>query len=315
VWGEVAAVARADSLAAKRYFAHRTDSILGDPGTEFLFAGGTLLDAWPATPGEDEYAQVRDSSIETLMIGGTLDIATPAVNATRDLLPHLPNGHQVVLAELGHTTTFWNDQPNASTRLLNAFLDRGKVDTSLYRRAKVDFTPDVTHTALGKGFAATMLALPVVVALSLLLMSRRSRRRGRFSRPASFLLRSLYALVLGLGGWLGTVLVAVSWFPSVPLDSVPLAVLSIGLPVALGVYLAWVDRTKGGRTFGLSAALAGSLAGAWLGFQAGTGLLAVVTTIVGAALGANLVLIAFDIGRHPAEAVEAAPAEVVAAGA
>ena len=41
----------------------------------------------------------------------------------KELLPHLPNGHQVVLAELGHTTDFWSYEPKASTRLLNAFLD------------------------------------------------------------------------------------------------------------------------------------------------------------------------------------------------
>jgi len=34
-----------------------------------------------------------------------------------------------------------------------------------------------------------------------------------------------------------------------------------------------------------------------LGFNAAAGLLAVITTIVGAAVGANLVLISFDISR------------------
>src|SRR5205823_3516094 len=140
-------------VAAERYFAsgrrHR-DSILGNPGTEFIYAGGGLVNAWPAAPDENEYIRVRDSSVATLMIGGTLDFATPAVNATKELLPHLPNGRQVVLSELGHSTSFWTYQPKASTRLLNAFLDSGKVDTSLYTRAKVDFIPDVTYAALGK---------------------------------------------------------------------------------------------------------------------------------------------------------------------
>ena len=69
---------------------------------------------------------------ETLLIGGTLDFATPPQDATRELLPHLPNGHQVVLAELGHTTDFWSYQPTASSRLVNTFLDSGQVDDSLY---------------------------------------------------------------------------------------------------------------------------------------------------------------------------------------
>ena len=85
-------------------------------------------------------------------------------------------------------------------------------------------------------------------------------------------------------------------FPAVPLDDTLLAVVSIGVPIALGVYLAWVDRDRPKR-FGLAWTLAGALAGAWLGFQAGTGLLAVVTTIVGAALGANVTVLALDISR------------------
>jgi RND superfamily putative drug exporter len=297
VWGELAAIGRADNLAARRYFAqgpHRSDSILGNPGTEFLYAGGGLIDAWPATPGENEYTRVRDSKVETLLIAGTLDFATPVVNATRELLPHLPNGHQVVLSELGHTTSFWSYQPEAQKRLLNTFLDTGRVDRSLYAPAKVDFTPEVTHAALGKGFAAAMLALPVLVLLSLLLLWRRSRKRGRIGRTASVLLRSVYTLVLGLGGWFAGVIVALLVFPSVPLDDALLGVVSIGVPIGLGIYLAWVDRSRA-RRFGLVGALAGALVGAWLGYHAETGLLAVITTIVGAAVGANLILLALDI--------------------
>jgi hypothetical protein len=314
-WGELAAMGRADTLAAKRYFAqgpHRSDSILGNPGTEFLYAGGGLIDAWPAQPDENEYANVRDSNVETLLVGGTLDVATPPVKAATQLLPHLPNGHQVVLPGLGHTTSFWGYEPEAQTRLLNTFFDTGRVDASRYTPAKVDFTPEVTHTALGKGFAATMLALPVVVLLSLLVLWRRSRKRGRIGRTSSALLRSIYTLVLGLGGWFGGVIVALVAFPSLPLDDLLLAVVSIGVPIGLGIYLAWVDRSRS-RRFGLTGSLAGALAGAWLGYHAGTGLLAVVTTIVGAALGANLVLILVDVVRRPAVELADAPQQALTA--
>jgi hypothetical protein len=60
------------------------------------------------------------------------------------LLPHLPNGHQVVLPGFGHTIDFWNVQPTAGSRLVNAFLDSGKVDDSLYTDRDVDFTPATT---------------------------------------------------------------------------------------------------------------------------------------------------------------------------
>jgi hypothetical protein len=230
-------------------------------------------------------------------VGGALDFTTPPQIARRELLPYLPNGHQVVLPGLGHTTSFWAYEPKANTRLLNAFFDSGKVDRSLYTPSKVDFTPEVTQTALGKGFAGTMLGLPVVVALSLLMMWRRVRRRGRFGRKASVLLRSLYTVVLGLGGWFAGLVIVGFAFPSMPLDSALLAVLSIGVPAGLGIYLAWVNRTRPARAQrgGFSGALTGALLGAWLGFHAGTGLLSVISTIVGAAVGANLILLILDI--------------------
>jgi hypothetical protein len=46
-----------------------------------------------------------------------------------------------------------------------------------------------------------------------------------------------------------------------------------------------------------------ALAGGWLGFHAGSGLLAVITTIVGAAVGANLGVLMLDLvwDRQPRE--------------
>src|SRR4051812_957896 len=300
VWGELAAVARADAGVTERYYSSRADggpSILGNPGADFIMGRGGLMRGWPANPTEDQYDHVRTSRVETLLVGGALDLTTPPQIARRELLPHLPNGHQVVLPGLGHTTSFWAYEPEASGRLVNAFLDSGKVDMSLYTPAKVDFTPEVTQTALGKGFVGAMLALPAVVVLSLLLMWRRTRKRGRFGRKASILLRSLYTLVLGLGGWFAGLVLAQFAFPALPLDSPLLAVVSIGLPTGLGIYLAWVNRTRPARARrgGLSGALTGALLGAFLGFHAAAGLLAVVSTIVGAAVGANLVLLVLDI--------------------
>ena len=316
VWGEVAAVARADTGAAEAYFGkgpHRKDSILGNAGTEFLYAGGGVTHAFPPAPDDNEYSRVRDSSVPTLLVNGTLDFATPPKFGVQELLPHLRNGKKLLLAQMGHSGTFWSYEPKASTRLLNTYFDTGRVDTSLYTPARVDFTPDVTHTALGKGIAATMMALPVIVVLSLLLMWRRSRKRGRIGRKASVVLRSVFPLVLGLGGWLAGVLVVLIAFPAVPLDDPLLGVVSIGMPIGVGIYLAWVrrDQQAGTRRVGFAAAATGALVGAWLGFHTTTGLLAVITTIIGAAVGANLTLLVLDIVRarpaaEPAESRQAA---------
>jgi pimeloyl-ACP methyl ester carboxylesterase len=293
VWGELAAMARADALDAKRYLS----SGAHHPGTDFIWARGRLADVWPATPGEAEYSRVRTSDVETLLIGGALDFPTPPQAATKELLPYLPNGHQVVLPGYGHTDSFWSEQPGAGTQLINTFFDRGQVDDSLYKPQNVDFTPELTQTALAKGIAGTIVGLALLTAFSLLLMARRVHKRGRFGRKASALLRSLYPTVLGLGGWFIGVLIVITTMPGVPLDDELLAALSVGVPIGLWIYFAWVNRDWSARTkiTGFAAAVAGALVGAWLGFNATEDLLALVTAIVGAAVGANVTLLALDI--------------------
>jgi uncharacterized membrane protein YfcA len=130
-------------------------------------------------------------------------------------------------------------------------------------------------------------------------MAYRVRTRGRLGRTVSALTRSLYSLVLGLGGWFLGLLIVLTTMPGVPLDDQTLAVAAIGVPVSLTVWLAWVNgnwptRTK---TRGFAAAAAGALVGGWLGFHATGGLLAVGTTIVAAVVGANTALIVLDIAR------------------
>src|SRR4029453_3205943 len=104
-----------------------------------------------------------------------------------------------------------------------------KVDDSLYTHHEVDFTPGMTMTRLAKIILAAMLGLAGLAIVSLLLMARRVRRRGGFGRKASVLLRSVYPVVLGLGGWVLGALFVLTALPSVPLDDELLAALSIGL--------------------------------------------------------------------------------------
>ncbi len=290
-------------------------SIIGNPGSDLTWAGGRLADAWPAQPDEDEYDRVRTSDTETLLIGGSLDFATPPQNATKELLPRLPNGHQVVLPGFGHTNDFWNLQPAAGSRLVNAFLDSGKVDDSLYTGRDVDFTPVTTLTAMAKLLLAVMVGFAVVAVLSLAWLALRVNKRGGVGRKAGALLRSLYPVVLGLGGWFLGALFVLTIVPTVPLDNELLAVLSIGTPIGLGIYWAWVRRPLAPRvrTAGLVAAVAGAFAGAWLGFHVTAGLVAVFTAIIGSAAGANLFLLILDSvrDREARETATAAPRPVV----
>ena len=315
VWGQMAAAARLDAAAATESFSSgslKPDSNLGDAATAFTWGGGRLADSWPAIADENEYSTVRASNVETLLIGGELDFATPPQAATEELLPHLPNGREVVLPGFGHSGTFWTEQPEAGTHLISTYLASGKVDDSRYEPQAVDFTPEVTQTALGKGIGGALVGLALLVPLSLLWMAVRVSVRGGFGRKGAAVLRSVYPVVLGLGGWFAGVLVVITTMPGVSLDDQLLAMLSIGVPVGLGIYLAWV-RDGNPKLLGFAAAIAGALAGAWLGFHASTGLLALLTAILGATVGANLALIVLDVWR--ARAAAAAHAKFDARGA
>jgi pimeloyl-ACP methyl ester carboxylesterase len=322
LWGDVAAAARIDAADARRLYAVDADSgsIIGKPGTDLIWAGGGLVDAWPANPDENEYTQLRDSSVETLLIGGELDFATPPQWATRELLPHLPNGREVVLANIGHSDDFWTYQTEAGNRLINTFFDSGRVDRSRYTQTSVDFTPAFSHGAVAYIVLGVMLGLAALTALSLAWMWFRVGRRGPYGRKGSAALRSLYPIVLGLGGWLLGVLIVFTTMPGVPLDDELLAALSIGGSIGLGLYFAWVDLDWSARTkiTGFLAAVVGALVGARLGFNAAEGLLAVITTIVGAAVGGNLAVLSLDIAwdwqvrdrfaaTHAKETLEARP--------
>jgi pimeloyl-ACP methyl ester carboxylesterase len=323
VWGQYASAARLDARAAKDYFATGKESggtRLGYAATAFAWGGGRMADAWPASPDETAYSRMQTSTVPTLMIGGALDLSTPLQNARDELLPYLRNGRQVVLPGFGHSGSFWHDQPQAGTHLVTTFLDSGRIDDSRYRPQKVDFTPTVTLPTLAKGIAAGLVVLPLLVAILLLGMARRLHHRGSFGPVASAALRTVVPVVLGLGGWLLGVLLAITVMPSVPLDDELLASLSVGVPIGLGIYLAWVHRDWSGRSkgIGFAAALAGALTGAWLGFQAAADLAALLTTIAGATVGANLALVLLDVAwdrqRHDrsasspaADAIEARP--------
>src|SRR4029453_1602611 len=303
VRGQYAAAPMLDAQAARDYFARGQGDLsnLGRAATAFTWGGGVLADSWPAAPEEGTYSRVRTSDVETLLIGAELDPMTPPQVATTQLLPYLPNGHQVVLPGFGHTPTVFNEQPEAGSRLINTFFDSGQVDDSLYVPASVDFTPAMTFGALAKTALGVMLALAALTVLSLLVMARRVRTRGRIGPKSGAVLRSVYPLVLGLGGWCLGALIVLTTMPGVRMDAAFLLPLSVGGPIGLGTYWAWVHRAFSARSkrVGIAAAAAGALAGAWLGFHATDGLLALLTAIVGALAGANLALLVLDMSGAP----------------
>ena len=298
-WGEFASIGMADAQPVKRYFSSGANrgSIIGDPLGEFLWGDGGMAHAWPANPGENQYTSVQDSSVPTLLIGGTLDFETPAQNATEELLPHLSNGHQVILSGLGHVDDFDAYEPSASTQLLTTFYATGQVDTSRYTPNVVSFATPQSQTAIAKDLVATMIGFALLAVIWLVVLAIRIRRRGGTGRKTGAWIRSAGPIVLGLGGWFLGALVVLRFWPSRPLDDQLLAVVSLAVPIWLGVYAGWVctDTPKAMRAKGIGAAGVGAVVGAALGFHVTSGLIALITTIIGAAVVSNLSLLVLDI--------------------
>ena len=320
-WGEFASIGMADAHPVDRYFSSGADrgSIIGNPLAEFIWGAGGLVHAWPANPGENQYTSVQNSNVPTLLIGGTLDFETPAQNATKELLPHLSNGHQVILSGLGHADDFDSYEPSASTQLLTTFYATGRVDTSRYTPNKVSFAPPSAQTSIAKDILGTVIGIVVLAALLLLWVALRVRKHGSAGRKTSVLARTIVPVVLGLGGFFGATLVVLTLWPAMSLASELLRILAPSGLIALGLYLAWTHRDwdRATKSLGLLAAIAGALLGGWLGFTATSGLFALVTTTIGAAAAGNLALIAVSLvrersarghGNDPAATYAVAPA-------
>jgi pimeloyl-ACP methyl ester carboxylesterase len=298
-WGEFASIGMADAQPVERYFSSGADrgSIIGNPLGEFLWGAGGLVHAWPANPGENQYTSVQNSSVPTLLIGGTLDFETPAQNATKELLPHLSNGHQVILSGLGHVDDFFSYEPRASTQLLTTFYATGQVDTSRYTPNVVSFATSPTQAAIAKDLLAFMIGFALLAVIWLVILAIRVRRRGGTGRKTGAWIRSAGPIVFGLGGWFLGALLVLRFWPNVPLEDQLLAVVSVAVPIWLGIYAGWVrtDTPKAMRAKGIGAAGVGAVVGAALGFHATSGLIALITTIIAAAVVSNLSLLVLDI--------------------
>ena len=292
-------------------------SIIGNPLADFIWGAGGLVHAWPANPGENQYTSVQNSSVPTLLVGGTLDFETPAQNATKELLPHLSNGHQVILSGLGHADDFFAYEPSASTQLLTTFYATGRVDTSRYTPNVVSFTTSPTDAGIAIDALATMVGIALLAVIWLVVLAIRIRRRGGTGRKTGAWIRSAGPIVFGLGGWILGALLVLRFWPSGPLVD-PLLTVSVAVAIWLGVYAGWVrtDTPKAMRAKGIGAAGVGAVVGAALDFHVVSGLMGLITAIIGAAVVSNLSLLVLDIRtERAARRGTAAPAVDLAAPA
>ncbi len=115
-------------------------------------------------------------------MSGSVDFSTPAQSARDALLPYLPNGRQVVLAGMRHTSDLRGVQPEAAKRLLTSLYDTGVADDSLYTYMPMDFAvgmgfPALVKIGLGAG-AALALVVAAAIVVACLIVRRVARRRA-----------------------------------------------------------------------------------------------------------------------------------------
>jgi hypothetical protein len=101
--------------------------------------------------------RLRPCDVKTLLVSGTLDVATPAQVATHEVMPFLRRGRQVILPGMSHLDLF-QERPNAFQTLAMGFFDRGQVDDSGFAESP---------PGLGTGLGLPTLVKRVVVGLIL----------------------------------------------------------------------------------------------------------------------------------------------------
>jgi hypothetical protein len=137
---------------------------LGAPITKLLW-GPLQQDSWPIKPIPEEFRHPQHSEVKTLLLSGSIDMATPARFATDELLPHLKNGKQVILSECGHMDYQW-PKPENTRLILTSFFKTGVPDLSLNTYNPMDFTVKLGFPRILKLSLAVIIV--VLVGLSIL---------------------------------------------------------------------------------------------------------------------------------------------------
>ena len=99
-----------------------------------------VANAWQMKLIPEEYRKCRETLAETLVISGDLDISTPSDYARNELMPHLKNGHIIILKNMSHSDIFIKTMMTPD--FLSDYFDKGSINNeSLNTPDSVDFKP------------------------------------------------------------------------------------------------------------------------------------------------------------------------------
>jgi pimeloyl-ACP methyl ester carboxylesterase len=130
----------------------RPGSILGSPLAE-LVAGIRHYGGWPMKSIPEEFRQPQFTEVDTLIVGGTMDVSSPIQNVKDRLLPYLRNGKWIELAEFGHNEVMGQVQGEAYRHMVQSYLFDGIIDDSRYVYRPIDFTTAGSLRSLLRGEA------------------------------------------------------------------------------------------------------------------------------------------------------------------
>ena len=155
-WGDLASKGfSADFDSTRNYLNDMMppDCILGSPLSKLLW-GPPHYSRWPVQQLPAQYRILQRSDVQTLLLSGNVDVSTPSEFATNELLPHLPNGRQVILKECGHVGDVWGVHRDATQKMVASFYATGIPDTSANKYVPMNFEvgwgfPGIAKTALG----------------------------------------------------------------------------------------------------------------------------------------------------------------------
>lgn len=101
-----------------------------------------VANAWQIKPIPEEYKKCRETSTETLIISGDLDISTPSDYAKEELMPYLKNGHHIILKNMSHSDIFIKAM--MTPNFLSDYFDKNSINKeAITTPDSIDFRPSM----------------------------------------------------------------------------------------------------------------------------------------------------------------------------
>jgi pimeloyl-ACP methyl ester carboxylesterase len=168
-WGDLASKAISVDFDSTKNYSNEVESknyALGSPLSKLLW-GPLIYGHWPIFQLPDRFRTLHRSYVETLLLSGSTDFSTPSEFATKELLPNLPNGKQIILQEYGHVGDIWKIKPETTERIITSYYNTGEPDTSSISYVKMDFGVSWGFPTIAKAALVTTstIALAVIVGL------------------------------------------------------------------------------------------------------------------------------------------------------